>query len=94
LVTRLVGDLLDRWQQAERQRRGLTRGSLEYAPAEAECEALADRYRAAVRRWEAVEGYLIARQARARAVPGDHAWANAQMAVRFWRRELAGLPVT
>ena len=40
---------------------------------------------------EAVSAWRAARTARAAAVSGGHDWANAEMAVRFWRDEVREL---
>jgi len=40
---------------------------------------------------EAVAAWRAARTARAAAVSGGHDWANAEMAVRFWRDEVREL---
>jgi hypothetical protein len=89
-----AADLLERWKLAEQMRMTAEPHSAERAVAERECEDLADRYQLAVRIEEAVEGYLAARRRRALTAYGDHDWANAETAVRFWRQELAYLKAT
>lgn len=86
-----AAELLEHWKLAERKRLRAEPQSLQRAAAERECEDLADRYRLAVQLDEAVDGYLAARRRRAQTSYGDHAWANAETAVRFWRQELAEL---
>jgi hypothetical protein len=87
----LVSRCLQRWQAAERHRLSLPTDSPERVTTDRACDELATLYRLATQMQEAVERYLAARVARSDTEPGDHDWANAEMAVRFWRTEFADL---